>query len=72
VDEDLAVDFAALTTPRDQVTVIATAPLTADERWTPLPAGVVVAFEEGALVDPPDGASSAGHRHQPGTPSVST
>jgi glutamine amidotransferase len=69
VDEDLAVDFAALTTPRDQVTVIATVPLTADERWTALPEGVVVAFQDGARVDGPGGDPVD---VQAGAPSVST
>jgi len=32
-DEDLSVDFAELTTPRDRVAVVATAPLTRDETW---------------------------------------
>jgi glutamine amidotransferase len=33
-DDDLSVDFSTLTTPRDRVAVIATAPLTRDEHWT--------------------------------------
>jgi predicted glutamine amidotransferase len=33
-DEDLSVDFAAVTTPHDRVAVIATMPLTRDESWT--------------------------------------
>jgi predicted glutamine amidotransferase len=33
-DDDLSVDFSAVTTPRDRVAVIATAPLTRDEEWT--------------------------------------
>jgi glutamine amidotransferase len=33
-DEDLSVDFAAVTTPKDRVAVIATMPLTRDETWT--------------------------------------
>ena len=32
-DDDLRVDFAAVTTPRDRVAVVATAPLTRDETW---------------------------------------
>ncbi len=32
-DEDVSVDFAALTTPQDRVAVIATEPLTLSERW---------------------------------------
>jgi predicted glutamine amidotransferase len=33
VDEDLSVDFAAVTTPNDRVAVVATMPLTRDETW---------------------------------------
>ena len=32
-DDDLRVDFAEVTTPRDRVAVVATAPLTRDETW---------------------------------------
>ena len=38
-DEDLSVDFSALTTPSDRVAVVVTEPLTADERWNPLAPG---------------------------------
>ena len=34
-DEDVSVDFAAVTTPNDRVAVVATMPLTRDETWTP-------------------------------------
>jgi glutamine amidotransferase len=54
VDEDLTVDFAALTTPRDRVAVLATAPLTDDETWLPLENGALHVFEHGALVPPAD------------------
>jgi glutamine amidotransferase len=47
-DDDLSVDFATLTTERDRVAVIATEPLTADERWTPFAAGELRAFVDGA------------------------
>lgn len=33
-DEELSVDFAEVTTPKDRVAVIATMPLTRDETWT--------------------------------------
>jgi glutamine amidotransferase len=45
-DEDLSVDFSALTTPQDRVCVVATEPLTHDEPWQALAPGemrVVVA-----------------------------
>ena len=47
LDQDLAVDFAAETTPKDIVTVIATQPLTRDERWTHLARGDFIAFRNG-------------------------
>jgi len=46
-DEDLAVDFAQVTTPSDRVAVIATEPLTADEHWTPFEAGELRVFVNG-------------------------
>ena len=50
-DEDLSVDFASLTTPRDRVAVIVTEPLTRDECWTPLAAGELAVFRDGARLD---------------------
>ena len=47
-DEDLSVDFSALTTPSDRVAVIVTEPLTADERWNPLAPGELAVFRDGA------------------------
>ena len=49
-DEDLSVDFAALTTPTDRVAVIATEPLTADEAWLPFAPGELRVFEHGRQV----------------------
>jgi predicted glutamine amidotransferase len=49
LDADMAVDFQAHTTPRDKVVVVATRPLTDNEQWTPLAAGDLVVFQEGAL-----------------------
>jgi glutamine amidotransferase len=48
-DEDLTVDFAALTTPRDRVAVVSTAPLTRDEQWTAGEPGNMWVFRQGAL-----------------------
>jgi glutamine amidotransferase len=48
-DEDLSVDFAAVTTPRDRVAVIATAPLTRDEQWTRGQPGQMWVFRRGRL-----------------------
>lgn len=47
IDDDMTVDFAAETTPNDVVTVIATRPLTRDERWTVMEPGAFAAFREG-------------------------
>lgn len=47
-DEDVRVDFARVTTPRDRVAVIATEPLTADEAWTAFEPGELRVFVEGA------------------------
>ncbi len=49
-DEDLTVDFAALTTPNDRVALIATEPLTADEAWLPFAPGELRVFEGGRWV----------------------
>lgn len=47
-DADLSVDFAGETTPADRVAVIATEPLTADERWTAFAPGELRVFRDGA------------------------
>ena len=47
-DEDLSVDFAQHTTPADRVAVIATEPLTSDERWTAFSPGELRVFVAGA------------------------
>lgn len=48
-DEDLEVDFAPVTTPRDRVAVVVTAPLTVNEVWTPFPPGRILVFVDGQL-----------------------
>lgn len=48
-DEDVRVDFAAVTTPRDRVAVVATAPLTRDESWTNAEPGTLRVFRGGTL-----------------------
>jgi glutamine amidotransferase len=47
-DEDLSVDFAAITSPDDRVAVIATEPLTANEPWVPFTPGELRVFVDGA------------------------
>jgi glutamine amidotransferase len=46
-DEDLSVDFAAVTTPSDRVAVVVTEPLTRDEPWTALAPGELAVFRDG-------------------------
>lgn len=50
VDEDLSVDFAAMTTPNDRVAVVATMPLTRDETWTAGVPNTMWLFRAGKLV----------------------
>lgn len=49
-DEDLSVDFAAVTTPKDRVAVVATMPLTRDETWTQAVPDTLWVFRAGKLV----------------------
>ena len=49
-DADLTVDFSTVTTPRDRVAVIATAPLTRDEMWTMGRPGEMWVFRAGRVV----------------------
>jgi glutamine amidotransferase len=49
-DEDLSVDFAAVTTPKDRVAVIATMPLTVDETWTVGESGTLWTVKGGKLI----------------------
>jgi predicted glutamine amidotransferase len=48
-DDDLTVDFSAVTTPRDRVAIVATAPLTRDETWTVGRPGEMWVFRKGKL-----------------------
>jgi len=47
VDVDVDIDFAEVTTPDDRVAVIATVPLTDNERWTEMQKGDLLVFENG-------------------------
>ena len=47
IDDDVTVDFDALTTPNDKVAVIATTPLTDNETWTQMRPGELIAFRHG-------------------------
>jgi glutamine amidotransferase len=46
-DEDLSVDFGALTSAQDRVVVVATEPLTTDEAWTAMAPGQLQVFVGG-------------------------
>jgi predicted glutamine amidotransferase len=50
IDQDVTVDFNALTTPDDKVAVIATTPLTDNEEWIEMKPGALIAFQHGAPV----------------------
>jgi glutamine amidotransferase len=56
-DDDVSVDFAALTTPQDRVCVVATEPLTQGEPWQKLAPGEMRVFVGGQTV----AAGSCGH-----------
>lgn len=49
-DQDVSVDFSEVTTNFDRVAVIATAPLTNDEPWNPMPPGTLWMFQEGEVL----------------------
>ncbi|HET9823440.1 MAG TPA: class II glutamine amidotransferase [Burkholderiaceae bacterium] len=49
-DEDVTVDFRAATTPDDRVCVVATEPMTCDERWHAMTPGELQVFVDGAAV----------------------
>ena len=49
-DDDVTVDFAEVTSPRDRVAVVVTEPLTHDETWTAFAPGEIQAFVDGAPV----------------------
>jgi predicted glutamine amidotransferase len=46
-DDDLEVDFTAVTTPKDRVVVVATSPLTRNEQWQAIPPQTLRVFVEG-------------------------
>ena len=52
IDQDVTVDFNALTTPDDKVAVIATTPLTDNEAWTRMQPGELIAFRHGEALTP--------------------
>jgi glutamine amidotransferase len=46
-DEDVSVDFAAVTSPSDRVAVVVTEPLTRDEHWVAFAPGEIRVYVEG-------------------------
>ena len=50
LDDDVMIDFSAVTTPNDKVSVIATLPLTRDETWSQLAVDELVMFRDGDIV----------------------
>ena len=51
-DEDMSVNFADVTTPRDRLAVIVTEPLTANETWIPFASGELKVFVGGTPITP--------------------
>ncbi len=49
-DDDFEIDFSKVTTPHDQVAVVATRPLTRNEEWTPVPTNALVVLADGGAV----------------------
>jgi predicted glutamine amidotransferase len=50
-DQDISIDFSAVTTDNDRVALIATTPLTDNEQWTALQPGSLAMFVNGALMN---------------------
>lgn len=50
LDDDVQVDFSAVTTPNDSVAVIATLPLTQNETWQQLAVNELLMFQEGKIL----------------------
>lgn len=48
-DRDVSVDFKEETTPQDRVAILSTEPLTADEVWTAMAPGELLAWRGGAI-----------------------
>ncbi len=49
-DDDVSIDFGAVTTPRDRVAVVATTPLTVDETWVHGDPATLWVFRRGRLL----------------------
>lgn len=47
-DQDIEVDFSQLTTPNDRIAIVATEPLTDNERWVQFSSRQLLVFHDGA------------------------
>ena len=50
IDEDITIDFQQETAPNDIVTIIATSPLTSNEKWHKMPANHYLLFQDGESI----------------------
>lgn len=50
LDDDVSINFAAVTTPEDRVAVIATLPLTSNESWAQFAVNELLMFEDGMII----------------------
>lgn len=50
LDDDVQIDFSAVTTPHDRVAVIATLPLTNNETWQQFAVNELIMFQEGHIL----------------------
>ena len=50
LDRDMSIDFGQETTPNDVVTVVATAPLTQNEKWKDVEKKTLLCFQKGELL----------------------
>ncbi|WP_341676950.1 class II glutamine amidotransferase [Niveibacterium sp. SC-1] len=59
-DQDLTVDFRSVTRANDRVALIATVPLTDNEKWVQIPRGTLMAFRDGVPLPYTDNQTGAG------------
>lgn len=64
-DQDITVDFRELTSPDDRVAVVATTPLTDNEKWVQIDPGTLLLFVDGAPVDAGPANTCAFIRQEP-------
>ena len=59
----MEIDFSQYTTPNDKVTIIATQPLTKNEKWQKMKNGGYVMFKDGDLVEEIEGTLPDNQSH---------